>query len=138
MLVDAFAVPVVLKAVEFLFGAAKDVLEERHAARQSSESEAASVPEIPLLNQDKEAILKHKVSEELIRQQQQLMEGTLEEIGIYQKNYQRLKKRMALEGGPEFAPISVVNQLRIQEDHILEASRRLAGILDDLIEHTES
>lgn len=132
MIVEAFAIPVLMKAVDFLFGETQKILEERRLARQKPDSEAAAPPDIPLLELDKETVLHRKVSQELAERQAEAIEALLEEINIYQRNRQRLEKRAALEGGKDFAPISVINQLHAQEDAILERSRQLAGLLDNL------
>ena len=138
MLVETFAIPVLMKAVDFLFDEAKNILAERQATRQEAGRQATAPPDIPLLDQDKESILRRKVSEELARQQEQAIQSLLEEIEIYRRNYQRLKKRVALEGGLDFAPVSVANQLQAQEDAILETSQRLAAIVNALTEQTDS
>jgi hypothetical protein len=129
-MIETIAVPILMKAVDFLFDEAKKILEERRAARQSAERQAAPPPEIPLLDQDKLVVVKRQVSEELAASQETAIQGLLDEIAIYQSNYQRLSKRVALEGGRDYAPISVVNQLEAQENTILERSQRLAQIVD--------
>jgi|GEM_PF-2690791 len=125
-------IPILLKAVDFLFDVAKGVLEERRQARREAKAAVQPLPSIPLLNQDRETVRQRKVSKRLAEQKEQAIQGILDELAIYQGNYQQLKKRVALEGGPAFAPVNVINQLRVQEDAILEASQRLATILDDL------
>lgn len=132
MIETVVTVPILMRAVDFLFDEAKKILQERRAARQSAERQAAPPPDIPLLDQDKQAVLERRVSEELAARQEITIQGLLEEIAIYQRNYQRLSKRVALEGGRDFAPLGVVNQLEIQEDAILERSQRLAEIVDGL------
>lgn len=131
-LVELFAIPVVLKAVDFLFGEAKEIMGARRKARQKPDSEAASPPDIPLLEQSKETVLNRKISQELAEQQVAEIEALLSQIEIYQKNRRRLDKRVALEGGIDYAPIGVVNQLYVQEDAILENSKELADLLSSL------
>ncbi len=77
-----------------------------------------------------------KVSQELAKQETAEIKNLLETIAIYQNNRRRLDKRAALEGGEDFAPINVINQLRAQEDAILEKSKELAFLLDKLTEQT--
>jgi hypothetical protein len=131
MTVEAFAIPVVLRAVDFLFGEAKSMLAERRIGRRK-ENQAPPPAPIPLLDQDKQAILKRKVSDELAREQERALEGLLEEIEIYQKNLQHLRKQAALNGGLAFAPIHVVRQMEVQEDAILDCSRQMADIIGKL------
>jgi len=131
-MIDPLAVPILMKAVDFLFDEAKKILEERRAARQSAERQVAPPPEIPLLEQDKAVVLKRRVSEELAARQEGAIKALLDEIAIYQSNYQRLSKRVALEGGRDYAPVGVLNQLEAQEDAILERSQRLAQIVDEV------
>jgi transposase len=132
MSIEVVAVPILMKAVDFLFGEAKKILEERRAARQKDKQSVAAPPDIPLLNESKEIVVRRKVSEELVKRQEQALQGLLDEIAIYQQNLQRLQKRVALEGGMDFAPVSVVNQLRAQQDAILDKSQQLAAIVDSL------
>jgi hypothetical protein len=131
-MIETVAIPILMRAVDFLFDEAKKILQERRAARQSTERQVAPPPDIPLLDQDKQTILERQVSEELAARQESAIQGLLEEIAIYQRNYQRLSKRVALDGGRDYAPLGVVNQLEIQEDAILERSQRLAEIVDGL------
>ena len=132
MQIETMAVPVLMKAVDFLFDQAKAILAERRAAHEKPGVQPAPPPEIPLLEQDKQSVVQRRVSEELVRRKEEAIDALLEEIAIYQRNYDRLKKRVALEGGPDFAPISVSNQLEAQQDAILEASQRLAAIVDEV------
>jgi hypothetical protein len=129
-MIETVAVPILMKAVDLLFGETKKILEERRAARQSAERQIAPPPEIPLLDQDKQTVVKRQVSEELATRQEGAIKALLDEIAIYQVNYQRLSKRVALEGGRDYAPVNVLNQLEAQEDAILERSQRLAQIVD--------
>ncbi len=130
MSLDPIAVPIVMKAVDFLFGEAKKILEERRQARQKPDRPVAPPPDIPLLEQDKETVLKRQVSKELVKREEQAIQGILDEAAVYQQNLQRLQKRVALEGGIDYAPIGVVNQLHAQEDALLEASQRLAVVIE--------
>lgn len=132
MSVEIIAVPILMKAVDFLFGAARNILDERRAARQKDKQLVAAPPDIPLLNERQETVVRRKVSEELVKRQEQAVQGLLDEIAIYQQNLQRLQKRAALEGGIDFAPVGVVNQLRAQQDALLEKSQQLAAIVDSL------
>jgi hypothetical protein len=133
MLVEAFAIPVLTRAVDFLFNEAKNILEERRAARQTPDLKMAAPPDIPLLEQDKEAVLKHKVSEEMAKAKERAVQSILEEIEIYQGNYYHLQKQVALGGGLDYADPGLANKLHAQEDNILEASRQLAAIIGELI-----
>ncbi len=131
-MLDTIGVPIVMKAVDFLFGVAKSVLDERRAAREKSPAQVQAPPEIPLLDQPKETVVHRKISQDLVKRKEQAIQSTLEEIDIYQSNYQALKKRVALYGGPDYAPIADKNQLRAQEDALLEASQKLAAIVQSL------
>jgi hypothetical protein len=55
-MIEALAVPILTKAVDFLFDEAKNIVAERRAARQNRVQVPAS-PDIPLLDKNKEAIL---------------------------------------------------------------------------------
>ena len=68
-MIETIAVPVLMKAVDFLFDEAKKILQERRDARQSAERQAAPPPDIPLLDQDKQTVLERRVSEELAASQ---------------------------------------------------------------------
>jgi hypothetical protein len=54
MLVEIFAIPVLLKAVDFLFDEAKNILEERRIARQNPNLQVTDPPDIPLIDQEKD------------------------------------------------------------------------------------
>ncbi|MBN2394515.1 MAG: hypothetical protein JXR84_27530 [Anaerolineae bacterium] len=135
MLQEMFAFQTLTKAVNFLFTEASKILEERRLARQQGHQQAAAPPQIITLEEHPTAttVLQIKITDELAQRKEQAIQGIMDEIAIYQTNYQRLKRRVALEGGIDFAPIAVVNQLFAQEDGILEASKRLDTILQDLM-----
>jgi len=139
MLQEMLAFQTLTKAVDFLFTEASKILEERRLARQQGHQQAAEPPKIITLEQHPTAatVLQIKVTDELVQRKEQAIQGILDEIAIYQTNYQRFKKRVALEGGIDFAPIAVVNQLLAQEDAILEASKRLDVIFQDLIAQSD-
>ncbi len=132
MSIEAIGIPILMKAIDFLFNEAKNIMEERRAARQSSKSQAKEPPEIPLLDQPKETVVRRKVSEDLVKRKEQAIQGILTEVEIYQQNYQRLRERIALYGGVKFAPVGDVNQMEAQQDAILEASQRLAALVDEV------
>ena len=135
MLQEMFAFQTLTKAVNFLFTEASKILEERRLARQQGHQQAAEPPKIITLEEHPTAttVLQIKITDELAQRKEQAIKGIMDEIAIYQTNYQRLKRRVALEGGVDFAPIAVVNQLFAQEDGILEASKRLDMIFQDMI-----
>lgn len=136
-IVEAFAVPVVLKAVEFLFGEAQKMMEARRAAYNKPNPDVTPPPDIPLLAQDKSVVLSCKISAELAQMQQETIESILWQINRYEKNRLRLEQRIALEGGEDYAPLSVVNQLHVQEDAILKRSQELANLVNNLIKQAQ-
>jgi hypothetical protein len=129
-MIDAFAIPVLMKAVDFLFGEVKEIMEDRRLARKQVEKNKKD--EIPLLGKSKDEVMKAKVSEQALAQRQQAIQGTLEELIIYHANYQRLKKRVALDGGIDYTDVSIANQLRLQEDALIEVSQKLGILIDGL------
>jgi hypothetical protein len=132
MLNEPFAISILMKAVDFLFGEAKTILEERRTARQNSKQQTTPAPDIPLIRQDKESLIKQLVAKELVKYNEQAIRSILDEIETYRYNLEHCRRRVALEGGLPYASLSAINELRVQEDCILEASQRLASILDSL------
>jgi len=132
MSIEVLAVPILVKAVDFLFDQAKETLAERRDARQKEHSQINPPLEIPLLDKDKESVLNRRVSEEMVRLKQKEVESTLVEIAAYQKNLQRLREQIAAAGGPKNAPIDKLSLRDAQEESVLEASARLAKIIDSI------
>lgn len=131
MLVETFAIPVLNKAVDFLFDQVKKILEERRAARQSGKTDVEP-PNIPLLEQEKEVVLKHKVSEEAAKQKERRIQAILEEVAIREKNYQDEKINIARHGSIYDAPTIARHRFQEAEDALLETSQRLANEIESL------
>ena len=91
-----------------------------------------------LLARNREEVLQTKVSATLAEQELATVAALLDEIAIYQRNRQRLQRRVALEGGADYAPISVLNQLASQEEALLRISEQLAAIVGGLMDASDA
>jgi HEAT repeat protein/tRNA A37 threonylcarbamoyladenosine biosynthesis protein TsaE len=138
MLIEMVGIPVLLRAVDFLFDEAKKIWDERRAARQSDESHVPAPPDIPLLAQDKGLVLKRKVSKEAVQRKERAIQGILKEIEVHEQNYQDARIGIARHGGRYDAPPILRHRLQEHEDAILEASQRLATLVESLSKHSAS
>lgn len=129
--VELFAIPVLLKAVDFLFGEAQKMMEERRTDRQENASLPAP-PEIPLLGRTKDSLLQTRVSEELARQQEKEVGHILELLEGYRQNRHWAREQVMNYGGLAHAPIITRNTLLTQEKEIFKLSQELAEIVERL------
>jgi HEAT repeat protein len=132
MTIEVLGIPILTKAIDFLFDETKKILEERRDARKIKGSDAAPPPNIPLLNQNKDDVLRETVSEKDFKSLSPNIEDSILEVETYQRNLQNIRKTIASQGGIVNADIRWRNQLKENEDGLLEASQRLAQLINDI------
>lgn len=133
-MVEAAAVPILVKAVDFLFGQAREILKERRERREAEHKSdsGASVPpsDVPgstAITVRREAINQH-VQRAAVDRAQGEIEHLLTLLEIYTRNY-RLAREQYAKWGSELVPAIVVNRLAEAEDQVATTTRELEKVL---------
>lgn len=144
MSVEGFAVPVLLKAVDFLFEEGSKILKERRERRESNarssdkqtaEKDKQSVDDEhdEEVIQSKESALEAKIDENALVDSKEEIQHLLSLLEIYTQNYHLAREQYAKWGSALVPPI-VVNNLTEAEDEVANTVRRLKDLLDRVYE----
>lgn len=137
-MLETIAIPILLKAVEFLFGEGSKILEERRERRKTQQVNEKGKSETPAPPTDtpkgtdairsKEAALSHPVAETAWAESEAKVRHLLSLLEIYTKNYYLAKEEYAKWGSALVPPI-IVHNLTEAEDGIATTTRELQAIL---------
>jgi hypothetical protein len=137
-MVDAIAIPVLLKAVDWIFGESSKILQDRRERRKASAALGASVS-----NQDaiarsedsstteinvKEDALRQPIEETLWKNAESHVKHLLSLLETYTVNYHLFREQYA-KFGSAFVPPIVIHGLTEAEDKIAETTRDLQSVL---------
>jgi hypothetical protein len=137
-MIDPITLPILLKAVDWLFGEGSKILQERRERRRSAqaageaETSEAPTPTTSLDNvntiRSKEDALSQSVSPIFWKDSEPRVEHLLSLIDIYTKNYYLAKEQYA-RWGDALVPSIIVHNLTESEDNILIVTKELQSIL---------
>jgi hypothetical protein len=147
-MIDAIQLPILLKAIDFIFEEGHKILEERRERRKkeiqppSSEDqqpvlkETASSPEIVPLQPEKALQLKQdllasKVDETLWHDNEQELQHLVRLYDTYSRNYYLAREQYAKWGDALVPPI-IVNNLRDAENSMVETIQRMETVLSKI------
>lgn len=138
MQLETFSIPVLMKAVDFLFDETKKILEERRLRRAQEQKELVSTQEIepsPSINENiintKEVALQTKIDEARFRNSEVELQHLLTLKDTYTKNYHLAKEKYARWGSALVPPI-IVHELNESENEILKIAEKLQDILGEI------
>ena len=139
-MLEAIAVPVLLKAVDWLFGEGSRILEDRRVRRRVKEettraepstlgSEAIGKPPLTSVNpaaiiQTKADALKQQIAETKWQESELHIQHLLSLLEIHTRNY-RLAKEKYAKWGSSLVPPIVLNDLTESENAIAETTKEL-------------
>ena len=139
-MLETIQIPLLLKAIDFVFDEGRKILEERRERRKTNES----VPEIkeidpepakevvPLepekINEIKQDLISSKIDELLWRNYQREIESLVTQLEKHTQNYYTLKEQEA-EWGTALIPPVIASQIRTKENAIIETRQRLETAL---------
>lgn len=127
---DPIAVPVLMKALDFLFGEAAKILQERRERRRSKDASVMqSIPQGAIVS--KEEALAVSIDDTRWSNVEKEVEHLLSLLEIYKANYYLAKEQYAKFGGAMVPPI-IMHNLQEAEDGISETVSKLERLLEEI------
>lgn len=137
-MIDAVQLPILLKAIDFVFEEGRKILEERRERRKttdvSSQSESqASAPEPALpaperAQEIKQDLTSSKVDESLWKNHEAEIQHLVNLLETYSRNYYIAKEQYAKWGSALVPPI-IVHNLTEAENSMIETLNKLEAVL---------
>ena len=147
-MLDVIELPVLMKAVDFLFEEGRKILEERRERRKAQdapapveEKESAAEPAIPAAlsasrskgevearEESKQGLLSAKVDEAQWKGHEREVQHLVKLLETYSRNYHLAKEQYAKWGSALVPPI-VAHNLGEAEDAMIETSKQLEAVL---------
>jgi hypothetical protein len=140
-MIDPTQLPILLKAIDFVFEEGRKILEERRERRNKQDQrplseEKPSSQEIILLEPEKaleikQDLLASKVDEILWHNNEQELQHLVRLYDTYSRNYYLAREQYAKWGDALVPPI-IVNNLRDAENSMVETIKRLETVLSKI------
>jgi hypothetical protein len=136
-MLDPNTIPLLLKALDFLFGEGSKILEERRQRRMKEQGKEKKSSEIKKKGssentiQSKENALREKISVSTWKQSEKSVESLLETLEIYTERYQLARKQYAI-AGEATVDYKVMYNLKEAEDGIEATMQELQNILSQV------
>ena len=137
-MIDPTQLPILMKAIEFVFDEGRRILQERRERRKRLESlpsaEAAETPrDVAVREPEKEIELKQdllasKVDEILWKNHEQEVQHLVRLLETYSRNYHLAREQYAKWGDALVPPI-IVNNLADAENSMIDTLKRLELVL---------
>ena len=137
-MIDPAQLPILLKAIDFVFDEGRKILEERRERRKLKDS--ASKTESPEIEKEialpepesqiisKQIVLDSKVDETLWQNHEEEVKHLVRLLETYSRNYHLAKEQYAKWGSALVPPI-IVNNMIDAENSMIEAMGKLQNIL---------
>ncbi|MFT3890633.1 MAG: hypothetical protein QM730_03290 [Anaerolineales bacterium] len=144
-MIEAIQIPILLKAIDFLFDEGRKILEERRERRRAEDAppvsadpepvkvpppveEAAKVEEVQEKETNKQELLTSKVDELSWRDNEEEVQHLVRLLETYSRNYHLAKEQYAKWGSALVPPI-ILHNLTEAENSMLKTTQRLETIL---------
>ena len=137
-MIETIHLPILLKAIDFVFEEGRKILEERRERRKRNEAGPNSKdpepapettpPDVQEQNEIKQELLGSKVDEILWQDHQMEVEHLVRLLETYSQNY-RLAREQYAKWGSALVPPIVVNNLKEAETSMLETLEQLENAL---------
>ena len=137
-MIDPTQLPILLKAIDFIFDEGRKILEERRERRKSQEgaqSVEASEPQLEIVPRAPEAIaearqdlLTSKIDEILWQNHELEVQHLVRLLETYSRNYYLAKEQYAKWGSALVPPI-ILNNMREAEESMLNTLKQLETTL---------
>ena len=137
-MIDPTQLPILLKAIDFVFDEGRKILEERRERRKMQDSLPKSEEKEPPREiavrepkqevEIKQDLLASKVDEILWQNHEQELQHLVRLLETYSRNYHLAREQRAKWGDALVPPI-IVNNLRDAENSMIETIKRLEVIL---------
>jgi hypothetical protein len=131
---EPMAIIVLTKAIDFLFGEAGKLMEERRSARQKRgdeiKAEHNNISSQVIVNKETLKGSQPKLLE--LREIPKEVEHSINQIRQYGINKRLLEEQAAKYGGFTFAPLIVQNQIRDAEEEIYNNCQKLKHLIEEV------
>lgn len=137
-MIDPTQLPILLKAIDFVFEEGRKILEERRERRKAQENPPkteiqAPVPEVPApetqpTEEIKQDLLASKIDEILWKNHEMDVQHLVRLLETYSRNYQLAKEQYAKWGSALVPPI-IVSNMNEAENSMLETIKQLETVL---------
>jgi hypothetical protein len=135
-MIDAIQIPILLKAIDFVFDEGRKILEERRerrkleeAAFHSEDQKPTAEPTVPEPEPEmKQSLLASKIDEIRWKNHEAEVQHLMRLLETYSRNYQIAREQYAKWGSALVPPI-IVHNLTEAEDSMIETTRQLETVL---------
>ena len=141
-MIDPIQLPVLMKAIDFVFDEGRKILAERRERRKMQEDLSkektkspmeAALPEPAKAVEIKQDLLASKVDELLWRDHEQELQHLVRLFETYSRNYYLAREQYA-KWGDALVPSIIVHNLREAENSMAETIQRLEEVLSKIYE----
>jgi hypothetical protein len=131
-MLETASLPILIKAVDFLFDECKKIMDERREKRKPAKTEPPQPVSAPAeVVQTKESVLRLPIRPEAWTQTEKQVNHLMTLLEIHQDN-RRLLSKQAAQWGEALVPPIIVNSLRNEETKILEIGAELQTLLSEV------
>ena len=137
-MIDPVQLPILMKAVDFVFDEGRKILEERRERRKQNDQpdegekhdpEKELVPLAPeKANEIKQDLISSKIDELLWQNHEQDVQHLVKLVGKYSTNY-RLAKEQYAQWGSALVPQIIVHNMTEAENSMVETLKQLETVL---------
>ena len=142
-MLETLQIPILLKAIDFIFEEGRKILEERRERRKTQQSlpkddtqettEAVAAPDVQEQAELKQGLLASKVDEVRWQNHEAEVQHLVRLLETYTRNYQLSKEQYAKWGSALVPPI-IVSNLTEAENAVLETLQKLEDTLSKVYE----
>jgi hypothetical protein len=135
-MIDPIQIPILLKAVDFVFEEGRKILEERRERRKNDNSSKSEVPEpegtdpavVQKQAEVKQDLLASKIDENLWQNHEQEVQHLVRLLETYSRNYYIAREQYAKWGSALVPPI-IMHNLTEAENSMVGTLKQLEGVL---------
>jgi len=137
-MIDPIQVPILLKAIDFVFEEGKKILQERRERRKLNESPSQSGVQEPQkevtpvqsgqMAEVKQSLLASKIEDQSWLNHEEEVQHLVRLLDTYSRNYYLAKEQYAKWGDALVPPI-IVHNMTSAENSIIETTQRLEAVL---------
>jgi hypothetical protein len=137
-MIDPTQLPILLKAIDFVFDEGRKILEERRERRKNSESaptseapepaQESTPAETQVINETKQDLLSSKIDEILWQNHELEVKHLVKLLETYSRNYHLASEQYAKWGSALVPPI-IVHNMTEAENSMIDTIQRLEAVL---------
>ena len=145
-MLEPIHIPILLKAIDFIFDEGRKILEERRERRKTSAASSTSEPitepepapepaptEIQETNQAKQDLLTSRIDQILWKDHELEVQHLVRMLDTYSRNYHLASEQFAKWGSALVPPI-IVHNMTEAENSVVETLKKLEDVLSKVYE----